>query len=188
VSHGSGSHGSGDRLKPPPDTINFEHRKIKLISSSSRSNDLESIQIKRLKKFEKSDTNGDILDRIIIKDRRKEKEKEEKSETQSIKQKPADKSNTDIPADHPSSQGRESCSSEKESGSRKIKLKRSHSTSSPKVKYIAVVVCTFLCNTCNANRLLGHAKNKQPENTHNPELCFDTSSKWRGYKTSVISK
>jgi hypothetical protein len=144
TSHGCGSHGTGDRLKPPPDTINFEHKKIKLSSSSSRSDDLKSIRIKRLKKFEESDTNGDILDRIIIKDRRKGKEKEGKSETQSIKQKPIDESNTDIPVDQSKSQGHESCSSEKESGSRKIKLKRSHSTSSSKVKSMAAAISIFL--------------------------------------------
>ncbi|KDR22614.1 ashwin-like [Zootermopsis nevadensis] len=125
-----GLHGTGVRLKPPPDTINFEHKKIKLRSSSSRSDDLESIQIKRLKKFEKSDINGGILDRIIINDRRKEKEKEEKGDTQSIKQKPTDESTADVPVDQSKLLGCESCSSEKVSGSRKVKLKRSHSTSS----------------------------------------------------------
>lgn len=139
TSHGCGSHSTGDRLKPPPDTINFEHKKIKLSSSSSRSDDLESIRIKRLKKFEKSDANGDVLDRIIIKDRRKEKEKEGNSETQSVKQKLPDESRTDTPVEESKSVGCKSCSSEKESGSRKIKLKRSHSTSSSKVKSMAVI-------------------------------------------------
>lgn len=123
-------HGTADRLKPPPDTINFERKKIKLSSSSSRSDDLESIQIKRLKKFEKPNTNGDILDRIIIKDRRKEKEKESKSEARSIKQEPTDNGSTSAPPEPSKLQGHELHSREKESGSRRIKLKRSHSSSS----------------------------------------------------------
>ncbi|XP_069689831.1 ashwin-like [Periplaneta americana] len=126
TSRDHGSHNTGDRLKPPPDAINFERKKIKLnSSSSSRSDDLDSIQIKRLKKFDKSDTNGDILDRIIINDRRKEKE--EKSESQSMKQKTVDDSSTNKLKGQ--SKPQDSHNSERSSGSRKIILKRSHSSS-----------------------------------------------------------
>jgi len=131
--------GTANRLKPPPYTINFECKKIKLSSSSLRSDDLESIQIKRLKKFEKPSTNGDILDRIIIKDRRKEKEKKTKSETQSIIHEPTDDGSTNTAPEQSKSQGSESHSREKESGSRRIKLKRSYSSSSSEVKCMAVV-------------------------------------------------
>lgn len=130
TSHEHGSHSTGDRLKPPPDTKNFEHKKIKLNFSSSRSNDLESIRMKRLKKFENSDPNGDILDRIIIKDRRKEKETERKGEVQNMKQKQTDESSKNTPLGQSKSQDSESSSGKKQSGSRKIKLKRSHSGSS----------------------------------------------------------
>jgi hypothetical protein len=99
---------------------------------------LKSIQIKRLKKFEKPNTNGDILDRIIIKDRRKEKEKETKREAQSIKHDPTD-GGTNTAPEQSKSQGFESHSREKESGSRRIKLKRSYSSSSSEVKCMAVV-------------------------------------------------
>lgn len=125
----SRGHGTADRLKPPPDTINFERKKIKLSSSSLRCDDLESIQIKRLKKFEKPNNNGDILDRIIIKDRRKEKEEKTKCEAQSIKHKPTDDGSTNTAPEQSESQGFELHSREKESGSRRIKLKRSYSSS-----------------------------------------------------------
>jgi hypothetical protein len=100
---------------------------------------LESIQIKRQKKFEKPDTNGDILDRIVIKDRRKEKEKESKSEAQSIKQGPTDDGSSSMTQKQPQSQGCELYSKEKECGSRRIKLKRSHSSSNSEVNCMAVV-------------------------------------------------
>ncbi|XP_023727696.1 ashwin isoform X2 [Cryptotermes secundus] len=129
TSHEHGSHSTGDRLKPPPDTVHFEHKKIKL-NSSSGSDDLKSIQMKRLKKFENSDPNGDILDRIIIKDRRKEKEKERKSEGQNMKQKQADEGITDTPLGQSRSPDSESSNGKKQLGSRKIKLKRSHCSSS----------------------------------------------------------
>lgn len=133
TSHEPGSHSTGDRLKPPPDTVNFEHKKIKL-NSSSKSDDLESIQMKRLKKFENSDPNGDILDRIIIKDRRKEKEKERKSEAQNMKQKRADDSITDTPLGQSRSPDSGSSNGKKQLESRKIKLKRSHCSSSSEVR------------------------------------------------------
>jgi len=100
---------------------------------------LESIQIKRLKKFEKPITNGDILDRIIIKDRRKEKEEKTKSEAQSIKHEPTNDGSTNTAPEQSKSQGFELQSREKESGSRRIKLKRSCSSSISEVKCIAVV-------------------------------------------------
>jgi hypothetical protein len=100
---------------------------------------LESIKTKRLKKFEKPDTNGDVLDRIIIKDRRKEKEKESKNEAQNIKQETTDDGSTNTPPQQSKSQGRALHSGEKESGSKRIKLKRSHGSSSSEVKYMAVV-------------------------------------------------
>lgn len=138
TSHDHGSRSTGDRLKPPPDAINLQHKKIKLNSGSSSSDHLESIRVKRLKKFENADINGAILDRIIIKDRRKEKEKERKSEAQNMKQTQADGSNTDSPLGQSESQHSGSSSGNKESGSRKIKLKRSRSSSSSEVRNITV--------------------------------------------------
>jgi hypothetical protein len=136
TSHDPGSHSTGDRLKPPPDAINLEHRKIKLNSRSSSSDDLESVRIKRLNKFENTDINGDILDRIIIKDRRKEKDR--KSEAQNTKKTQADGSSTDTPLGQSESQHSGSSSCNKESGSRKIKLKRSHSSFSSEVRPFAL--------------------------------------------------
>lgn len=90
--------------------------------------------MKRLKKFENSDPNGDILDRIIIKDRRKEKEKERKGEAQNMKQKQADESTTDTPLGQSRSLDSESGNGKKQLGSRRIKLKRSHCNSSSEVR------------------------------------------------------
>jgi hypothetical protein len=143
TSHDHGSHSTGDRLKPPPDAINMQHKKIKLNSGSSSSDHLESIRIKRLKKFENTDINGAILDRIIIKDRRKEKEKERKSEAQNMKQKQADGSSTDAPLGQSESQHSGSSSA----GSRKIKLKRSHSSPSSEVRHIASLLPSHCTHT-----------------------------------------
>jgi hypothetical protein len=87
-----------------------------------------------LKKFEKTDINGDILDRIIIKDRRKEREKEMKSGTQNMKQKQEDEKRTNALLGQCKSQDSGSSSGKKESGARKIKLKRSHSSFSSEVR------------------------------------------------------
>ncbi|PSN33924.1 hypothetical protein C0J52_19324 [Blattella germanica] len=126
------SHQSGDRLKPPPDAINFERKKIRLNSkSSSDSVDLEDVRTKRLKKFDNKDSNGDILDRIIIKDRRKEREKEEKKESNSTNEKSAAISSS---TNRDEKSHDDSDKNESSSGSRKIKLKRTHSTVSTEGK------------------------------------------------------
>ncbi|KAJ9591940.1 hypothetical protein L9F63_001542, partial [Diploptera punctata] len=107
------SHRTGDRLKPPPDSINFERKTIRLNSKSSDSIDLENIRIKRLKKFDNSGKNGDILDKIIINDRRRE-----------------DKLSQDIASSEdkkPDSIGA-SKTDNSSSGVKKVKLKRSHIT------------------------------------------------------------
>ncbi|GLH07152.1 Uncharacterized protein GBIM_12681 [Gryllus bimaculatus] len=50
--------GIGDRLKPPPDAVNFERRKIRLTSGSNKSSDLDHIQIKR----RKSDSENGLIE------------------------------------------------------------------------------------------------------------------------------
>ena len=80
-----------------------------------------------------------MLDRIIIKDRRKEKEKKTKTEAHSIKHEPTDDGSTNTAPAQSKSQGFELHSREKESGSRRIKLKRSYSSSGSEVKCMAVV-------------------------------------------------
>lgn len=48
----------GDRLKPPPDVINFERKKIRLNSTSNG--------------YEKSDSSKDVLNKIIVNEHKRQ--------------------------------------------------------------------------------------------------------------------
>ncbi|XP_066994292.1 ashwin [Anabrus simplex] len=94
---------SGDRLKPPPDAINFERKKIKLTSIVSvKSNDLDNIQIKKIKR-------DDIRNGNCLND---ESHKKPISTSEQL-----DKSRSN------------SCTNASEKSSHKIVLKRPHSSS-----------------------------------------------------------
>ena len=129
------SNHTGDRLKPPPDAINFEHKKIRLNSKSSNSPELEKIQIKKLKKVDNSGTNGDVLDNIIIKDRRKEE----------------DKPSNNKGIGETKLQGSDSGSS----GNKIIKLKRTHITTNNEVSIFSEIL-HILCQSCGSRLQVSH--------------------------------
>lgn len=104
--------GIGDRLKPPPDAVNFERRKIRL-SSNSRSNDLDHIQIKKRKS---DSSNGYVRSSEQAMDR-----KHEKSLSSRSREEHSDRSHKVVLKRSKSASSKESDASEQEPSKKKDK-------------------------------------------------------------------
>lgn len=135
----------GDRLKPPPDQINYNRKVIKLNSTTSDTVNSTNSESKRTIKLNKQIDN---LDNIIIKDRRKEKKDEESKDNDECRTKEQQSVKTDVTYVNDKSVTSTKSETSSESSptvARKIKLKRP-SASSTEVSLRVFLIKEFLFN------------------------------------------